>query len=147
MALEPKFVDYLNAINASAVVQARVEELIPLLQQTTGEEGMRLFLEDHTTDDGERVFSGLTVISESFLTGAEDFLRRTQLQIMPWTSAIHYLQVTSESYNFVEAKSGDSLQTEVVFGPAQRWTLEASANNCDFLWAIVQEEIAPRLRS
>ena len=139
------FMDYLASIAATPTVIAAVAEKLRLFATLTDEPIERIFIEDRRTAEGEVIPDALAAFTPTYLLGAEDFLRRTELQMTILKDSLMYLEVRSDKYDFATASALSQLTVEMELGLLSTWTLTAVGQNCDHLREIIKERLTPNL--
>jgi hypothetical protein len=141
--MKNEFVDYLNAINMSETLQARVEAIYEIYEEIVPDEITGIFVTDYVTDEGLREFESLWFFSDRSALEAKSFVNKYDLDYTP-LSAINYWKLEAKQYDFGEATVESRLRLHFTIQPVV-CNLRASRENCDYLMQILKEFVVPNV--
>lgn len=147
--MKEEFVVYLKAIGLTEVIINRIEEIYnfyeTVLMKELREEILDIFVTDYISKDGSRQYDNLWFFSKNYIMEAKSFISLDDLDICPLAKEIKYLEIKSESYDFI--KSNEKSRFYLMYGLETRLNgnLRAAKENCDYLKNIYIKYMLPNL--
>jgi len=141
--MEEKFVNYLESIGITQALMPRIENVIEVLENLSGEKIIDIFISEYMEEDGTRIYEDFRSFSKSYHLGAIKFLHDFRYFI--WnrhTKSIRNINWDVSNYDFKSASPDSRLNLACYFSegsPAIPAILKASQNNCDKLFALYKE--------
>ncbi|WP_326556522.1 hypothetical protein [Micromonospora sp. NBC_01796] len=153
MSLPSNIVQYLERIDVSINVMSRIQELFSLTQDLLPNDQKigRAFISEVTGKEG-RIYESAWFFSSDFMSEAHNFMTEDSVDFYRFTNAIALSSLKRTDFHPGEASL--SSRVSVAFmGTAGsglssiRGELKASGTNCEFLYRIMKEIMAPNSAS
>lgn len=146
--MKKEFQDYLESIDIQTeTMLGIVDRHLDNMLRLTGEETVEIIVEDYY--DGEtRVYSDLTMYSDSFIACVANFRSEAALFILPIETPLDWVRVDMKDYKAGEAAEATSrLEISYKRGETITGVYKAAGANCDHLMRIYERYMFPNLRA
>lgn len=136
MSISDKFNQYLPAVEISAPLRARIDEIYNIMKQLCPDSIEDVFISEVVTPEG-RQYGSLFFFSPLYFLEAKQFLGQSSFDVTPLKKRVYYFEVQAFNYDFERANDNATLSVTVHFDRDIRGLLRASKVNCNFLKDIV----------
>lgn len=147
--MKEEFITYLNSIDMSSALIDRATEVFRFCAQVCPEEITDIFVSEYVSEEGQREYENLWILSPTYVGEAHNFLDKEEFDVVAMRSSVSRLEVQKEEYDFTAATRKSRLHIEFWLGVAGfpiSGNMRASGTNCDRLKAIMVKYIVPNLR-
>jgi len=145
--MRKEFVEYLNSIGVTKILQERIATIYEHFEQICPDEITDIFVTDYIKQDESREYEYLCFFSEKYFMDAKQFVAEDDFSINPIKKRLYALNIKKKDYDFKKAteKSRLFLHWYVDIGVGVEITLKASKENCDYLRDITLKYVVPNL--
>ncbi|MFN8519421.1 MAG: hypothetical protein U0667_08555 [Chloroflexota bacterium] len=134
---------YLEAIDATATVRKRQNELLDLMRPLCPEPIEEIFLTDYLAD-GLRTYENLWAFGANYVMEAKKFLSQVQLDLTWYRGKTKWVEWTWEDFvppDSVEAGASMHVKTSLTDGLA--FDMRATGHNCAELYDLIRRRVLP----
>ena len=127
---------------------ARAEEVLATLGELLPETPEFLFVSEYRDEDGNREYEGLWVLTERYVSEAEQFVSRGDFDLVRRDIGLGRVFVERRDYDLGTPTDASRLTVTLNFnrnGAGLVATLKASGSNCADLSQILREYVVPTL--
>lgn len=143
--MNQKFETYLSALRVTEIVRNRVQQVYDFYQETCPEELVDIIITEYITEEGLREYESLWFFSKTYVMEAKNFLSIDEFDLAPWANSVVHWAVKGENYDYKAATPKSRLHLSVHLDTMVFAEFRASQENCDYLMAILREQVIPKL--
>lgn len=147
MSFPAPITEYLVAVEASGVANARIRILLDLLEDLLSPEEAvtRVLISEYVDANGLRIYEGAWFFTDSHVFEAREFLSsNVDIDCISFRDNIVYFRLQKSDYDPPNAATPLSrMSTSLTFQSNLTADIKASGRNCEYLYKILQEIVVP----